>query len=100
MQLQDFKDIQKVIISAGKGLVTWEPAPIVQPQSELAVGEKPARDTPRGWSAWVVTDGSHQHGADIAFVLKQPDNPGHKYKDKAMPPIAKPGDVLKSQMVY
>lgn len=100
MQLQDFKNFKKVIISAGKGLVTWEPAPIVKPQSELAVSEKPAKDTPQGWSAWLITNGSQQHGADLTFFLKRPIDASNKYKDKAMPPIANPGDLLKSQMVY
>ncbi len=42
MQFPDLKDYKKVIVSAGKGLVTWDPAPVVKPQSELAQGEKPA----------------------------------------------------------
>ena len=102
MQFQDFKDIKKIIISAGKGLVTWEPAPIVKPQSELAVGEKPARDTPHGWNAWVIADGAQvaqHHGADIAFFLQRPNQPGNKYKDRVMPSVTKPGEMMKSQMV-
>ena len=102
MQFSDLKEYKKVIVSAGKGLVTWEPAPVVKPQSELAQGEKPARDLPHGWSAWLITDGSFQTGgSDLAFWLKRPSAAGNnKYKDKAMPPAAKPGDLLKSQMVF
>ena len=100
MHFQDFKDFRKVIISAGKGLITWEPAPIVKPQRELAQGEAPAEDKPDGWSAWLIIDASQRYGADLLFFLLRPTDNANKYKNKSMPPVPKPGDVLKSQMVY
>lgn len=100
LQFRDFNEAKKIIIGAGKGLITWEKAPIVKPQSELAQGERPARDKPDGWQAWVITDSTLQHGADIMVFLQRPTNPLNKYYNKAMPEPAKEGDVLQSQLVY
>ena len=100
MHFQDFLEMKKMIVPAGKVLVTWEPAPIVKSQRELAQGEKPAKDRPDGWPAWVITNNSHQYGSDLVFFLKRPSNAANKYKDKAMPSVVKPGSTLKSQMVY
>ena len=67
LQFRDFQEARKIITGAGKGLITWEPAPVVKPQNEPAQGERPARDRPDGWQAWVITDKSIQHDADLMF---------------------------------
>lgn len=100
IQFRDFNEAKEIIIGAGKGLITWEKAPIVKPQSELAQRERPARDKPDGWQAWVITESTLQHGADIMVFLQRPTNPLNKYYNKAMPEPAKEGDVLQSQLVY
>lgn len=100
MQFNEFREAKKIIISAGKGFITWEPAPKVKPHSELTQGERPVRDTAHGWQAWVITDSTLYHGADIAFYLRRPDNADNKNKYMPMPAVAKVGDVLQSQMVY
>ena len=99
---QDFKDYKKVIISAGKGLLTWEPPPIVKSQSELVQGERPARDEAHGWNAWAITDNSYPNaGADLPFFLQRPDpTSSNKYKDKKMPTVFKKGEVLKNQIAF
>ena len=100
LQFHEFVEAKKIIIGAGKGLVTWEPATIVKSQSELAVGERPARDTPHGWQAWVITDSTLQHGADIMVFMRRPQNPYNKYHSKPMPEPAKEGEKLQSELIY
>lgn len=56
IQFPDLREYKKNFISARKGLITWDPAPVVKPQSELADGEKSAQDLPYGWSAWLTTE--------------------------------------------
>lgn len=101
LQFRDFKDAKKIIVDSGRGLITWTPPPIIKPQSELAQGEKPARDTVHGWRAFVITDTTFQHEADIMMLLERPSPTSeNKYKDKEMPPAYKEGDVLNHELVY
>ncbi len=100
LRILDFKDAKKTIVNAGKVLITWDRTPIIKPQSELAPRERPAKDNPWGWAAWVITDTTIEHGADIMIFLKRPTNAENKYRDKEMSAIAKKGGVLQSQLVY
>ena len=100
LQFREYQEAKKLIYDAGQGLVTWDPTPIVKPQKELADGERPAQDIPHGWRAWVITDGTIEHGADIMVFLARPTEPWNKSREKIMPGPAKEGDVLPSQLVY
>ena len=100
MQFREFRDAKRIITSAGTGKVTWQPAPEVKPQSELAKGEHPARDTPDGWNAWVIENPLYDHGGDVLCLLRRPLNDANVYKTKKMPPVAKKGAKLNSQFVY
>ena len=100
LRFPDFADAKKIIIGAGKGLITWEPPPVVKPQSELAPNEKPAKDNVTGWHAWIQTESLIQEGAHITVLLRRPADPYNKYVNKEMPAPHSHEDTLQSQMVY
>ena len=79
LRLRDFNEAKKIIIGAGRGLVTWEPVPRVKTQSELPQYERPARDTPDGWQACIITDTTIDHGANIMVFLQRPTNAMNKF---------------------
>lgn len=79
LQFRDFDEAKKIIIGAGRGLVTWEPVPRVKPQSEPAPYERPARDTPDGWQVWIITDTTIDHCANIMVFLQRPTNAMNKF---------------------
>ena len=100
LQFRDFQEAKKLINDAGQGLITWDPPPVVKPQNELAQEEHPFQDRPHGWRAWVITNSTVQHGADVMVFLERPTESWNRYSNKKMPGPASKGDVLQSQLVY
>ena len=89
LQFPDFGESKKIIVNAGKALITWEPPP--------TSGE----DNPWGWNVHIRPDTGLQHsGADVVAMIHRPDDPENPTKDCQMPSPSKVGDTLKSQMVY
>ena len=100
LRFPDFAEAKRIIISAGKGLITWDPPPYVKPQSELAPNEKPAKDDASGWRAYVLTDTLIQEGAHITILLVRPQFPDNKTMEQEMPLTYDLGDTVQSQLVY
>ena len=95
LQFRDFNEAEKIIIGAGRGFIIWERVLIVKSQ-----GECPPRDNPPNWQAWVITDKTIQHGADIMGFLQPPTEIQNNYRINIRPETAKEGEVLQWQLVY